>query len=77
MKIAKNVSKTVRTPWIKVLVMIPLVSCVTTISGGAGCDSYGAARLDRPSAESVSTLPADWSMWIRDLDNRMTGTCLG
>jgi hypothetical protein len=44
-------------------------------AGDAGCASYAEARLARPPAETVATVPPDWADWIADLDDRMTGTC--
>ena len=54
--------------------MILLTGCAaTTVSGDAGCLSYGEARLDMPPPETVPMGP--WGDWIADLDDRMTGTC--
>ena len=55
---------------------ILLSGCTTmTMRGDAGCTSYAEARLARPPAASVVTVPSDWAHWIADLDDRMTGTC--
>jgi hypothetical protein len=55
---------------------ILLSGCAATMGAGdAGCASYAEARLARPSAETVATMPPDWASWIADLDDRMTGTC--
>ena len=55
---------------------ILLTGCATTMGAGdAGCASYAEARLARPDAEAVDTVPPDWAVWIADLDDRMTGTC--
>ncbi|WP_146065186.1 hypothetical protein [Albidovulum inexpectatum] len=55
---------------------ILLNGCAATTAGGnAGCISYAEARLARPPAATVATVPPDWARWIADLDDRMTGTC--
>jgi len=55
---------------------ILLTGCGATMGAGdAGCASYSEARLARPPAETVGTVPPDWADWIADLDDRMTGTC--
>ena len=60
--------------WIAIATMILLTGCVgTTVSGNAGCLSYGEARLDMPPPETVPMGP--WGDWIADLDDRMTGAC--
>lgn len=54
--------------------MILLTGCAgMTVSGDAGCVSYGEARLAMPAADTVPSGP--WGVWIADLDDRMTGTC--
>jgi hypothetical protein len=59
-----------------VTLVILLNGCAgTTVSGDAGCASYAEARLTRPPAETVATVPRSWAEWIADLDDRMTGTC--
>lgn len=56
--------------------VILLTGCAATMGAGdAGCASYAEARLTRPPAETVATVPPDWASWIADLDDRMTGTC--
>ncbi len=57
------------------LAMPPSGCSTTTGAGDAGCSSYAEARLARPAAASIATVPADWATWIADLDDRMTGTC--
>jgi len=37
--------------------------------------AYGEARLARPPATTIATVPPAWAHWIADLDDRMTGTC--
>ena len=55
---------------------IPLTGCAATMGAGdAGCASYAEARLVRPPAQTVGTVPQAWADWIADLDDRMTGTC--
>ena len=55
---------------------ILLSGCAATMgTGDAGCISYAEARLARPPAATVATVPPDWANWIADLDDRMTGTC--
>lgn len=55
---------------------IPLTGCAATMGAGdAGCASYAEARLGRPAAQTVGTVPQAWADWIADLDDRMTGTC--
>ncbi|MEI4234884.1 hypothetical protein [Roseovarius sp. D22-M7] len=55
---------------------IPLSGCAATMGAGdAGCASYAEARLARPSADTIAAVPPDWTDWIADLDDRMTGTC--
>ena len=44
----------------------------TTVSGDAGCTSYGEARLAMPGL-GVDAL----SQWVADMDDRMTGACKG
>ena len=57
-------------------ILILLSGCVrTTVSGDAGCVSYAEARLQQPSAETITNVPPVWAEWIADLDDRMTGTC--
>jgi hypothetical protein len=46
----------------------------TTVSGDAGCVSYGEARLSMPRDVSLDGAGA-WGGWIADLDDRMTGAC--
>lgn len=43
------------------------------IGGGAGCISYGEARLSMPDANTVPG--GKWGEWIADTDDRMTGAC--
>ena len=58
------------------LLALLLSGCsATTIAGDAGCSSYAEARLNRPPAQTLTDLRADWASWIADLDDRMTGTC--
>ncbi|PPB79456.1 hypothetical protein LV82_02885 [Albidovulum inexpectatum] len=55
---------------------ILLSGCAATmVTGDAGCASYAEARLARPPAATVATVPPAWATWIADLDDRMTGTC--
>ena len=55
---------------------ILLTGCAATMGAGdAGCASYAEARLVRPPAQTVGTVPQAWADWIADLDDRMTGTC--
>jgi len=37
--------------------------------------AYAEARLARPAADTIAAVPPDWTDWIADLDDRMTGTC--
>ena len=55
---------------------ILLTGCAATMgTGDAGCASYAEARLARPPAETIESVPRVWANWIADLDDRMTGTC--
>jgi hypothetical protein len=57
-----------------VAALILLTGCVTTtVSGDAGCLSYGIARAEMPRQEPLPAGP--WGYWIADLDDRMTATC--
>jgi len=48
------------------------VGCAKTIvSGDAGCQSYGEARLSMPRPLGFGPL----AEWVADLDDRMTGAC--
>jgi hypothetical protein len=54
--------------------MTLLTACAeTTVSGDAGCASYGEARQSMPG--DADQLPDNWLGWVASIDTRMTATC--
>lgn len=47
-----------------------LTACAGMTAIGAGCSAYGEARLTMPQLGNDAL-----SVWVADLDDRMTGAC--
>lgn len=53
-----------------ILAFLLLTGCAGMMAIGAGCSAYAAERLKRPALGTDSL-----SIWVADLDDRMTGSC--